>query len=67
VTSADAISGSEKQALRSWRKAEDMRLRKVSGIEMAPIRFIKRNQMTALEHRESCALHVPELGMGAYA
>ena len=62
----DPLTAAEKQALRAWRKAENKRLRKAAGIEMSPIRFIKRSQMTAIEHRESCPLHVPELGTGTY-
>ncbi len=63
----DPLAGSEQQRLRNWRKTENKRLRKAANIEMAPVRFIKRDQMTALEHRGSCPLHVPELGMGTFS
>jgi hypothetical protein len=62
----DPLTSPEQQPLRTWRKAENKRLRKSAGIEIAPVRFIKKSQMTAIDHRESCQLHVPELGMGTY-
>jgi hypothetical protein len=67
VVAIEPLTLLERQPLRAWRKRENKRLMKMAGIELNPMRFIDLSRMTAMEHRSSCPLHVPELGTGAFS